>query len=219
MAGKLSLAAVAVVALLFGAFGGAALAVHTFSEGYADGTFKPGEPVSRQAMSAFMNRLAGADPAVPPMVNASTVRGSTPAQLEPRIWHSARATPIALNTMVSNTAPNIVVVGGSPNPSLPAGTYEVTVSGRLIGGGGPWLVSCQLADGGVVGDMDVLSVPPSISSLVVGGDQTPVSFSGTAVVDLTAPGSIIFRCWRDFGGGPPYPTVAANMVAQAVRDL
>jgi hypothetical protein len=30
------------------------------SEGYADGTYKPSAPVTRQAMSAFMHRLAGA---------------------------------------------------------------------------------------------------------------------------------------------------------------
>ncbi len=38
------------------------------AEGYPDGTFHPGESVSRQAMAAFMHRYAGAPAFVPPLV-------------------------------------------------------------------------------------------------------------------------------------------------------
>lgn len=45
------------------------------STGFNDGTFKPSSNVTRQAMAAFMYRLAGADPSVDPSVNASHVGG------------------------------------------------------------------------------------------------------------------------------------------------
>jgi hypothetical protein len=34
------------------------MAAEQISEGYEDGTYRPSLPVSRQAMSAFMHRLA-----------------------------------------------------------------------------------------------------------------------------------------------------------------
>lgn len=33
--------------------------------GYSDGTYRPNEPVSREAMAAFMNRFAGAYCGIP----------------------------------------------------------------------------------------------------------------------------------------------------------
>lgn len=50
------------------------------SEGYADGTFRPSDAVTRQAMSAFMHRMSGTDD-VAPTVNADTLRGATPDDL------------------------------------------------------------------------------------------------------------------------------------------
>ena len=70
---------VALVMITLVALGGVAAASHDFSdvpdaspfhediswmaesvitEGFPDGTFKPGQPVTRQAMAAFMRRLA-----------------------------------------------------------------------------------------------------------------------------------------------------------------
>lgn len=46
------------------------------SEGFPDDTFRPGAPVSRQAMAAFMRRMAGADPTVAPMVDAASLAGT-----------------------------------------------------------------------------------------------------------------------------------------------
>jgi hypothetical protein len=36
------------------------MAQHEVAGGYPDGTYRPGQPVSRQAMAAFMSRLSGA---------------------------------------------------------------------------------------------------------------------------------------------------------------
>jgi hypothetical protein len=49
--------------------------------GFPDGTFRPGQPVTRQSMAAFMRRLAGQDPDVDPVVDAATLDGMTPAEL------------------------------------------------------------------------------------------------------------------------------------------
>lgn len=58
------------------------MADEDISDGYQDGTFRPGSPVTRQAMAAFMQRLAGADPSVAPTVDAETLQGLTPSQLQ-----------------------------------------------------------------------------------------------------------------------------------------
>jgi hypothetical protein len=47
----------------------------------------------------------------------------------------------------------------------------------------------------------------------------PNEFGGTAVVDLAASGSLYYRCWKVWGLSAPYPTIRANMVVEAVRDL
>lgn len=57
------------------------LVANDVSTGYPDWTFRPNEPVTRQAMAAFLYRLAGADPAITPMVDAATLRGLSPADL------------------------------------------------------------------------------------------------------------------------------------------
>ena len=41
--------------------------------GYQDGTFKPGNPITRQAITPILRRLAGADPSVDPMVTADGI--------------------------------------------------------------------------------------------------------------------------------------------------
>lgn len=58
------------------------------SEGYSDGTYRPGNPVTRQAMAAFMMRAAGQDPDVDPMVDAATLNGATREQLTTQIFTS-----------------------------------------------------------------------------------------------------------------------------------
>ncbi len=45
------------------------------SEGFDDGTFRPTNAVTRQAMAAFMQRLAGHDPDVEPIVHAASLDG------------------------------------------------------------------------------------------------------------------------------------------------
>lgn len=53
------------------------LADSGISGGFPDGTFRPSNPVSRQAMAAFMQRVAGHDPEVAPMVEAATLGGKS----------------------------------------------------------------------------------------------------------------------------------------------
>lgn len=55
------------------------------SEGYADGTFRPDDPVTRQAMAAFMERLAGADPEVGQVVDAASLQGVELAAITDRL--------------------------------------------------------------------------------------------------------------------------------------
>jgi hypothetical protein len=52
------------------------------TEGFDNGTFQPSQPVTRQAMAAFMRRLAGADPAVDPVVDAALLDGRTPGDFD-----------------------------------------------------------------------------------------------------------------------------------------
>lgn len=60
------------------------MAATGISEGYDDNTFRPTNPVSRQAMAAFMRRLAGVDPDVAPVVDAASVGGLAPEDIG---WH------------------------------------------------------------------------------------------------------------------------------------
>jgi alpha-tubulin suppressor-like RCC1 family protein len=53
------------------------MALSDISEGYADGTYRPSAPVTRQAMSAFLYRLAGSPPFVAPASPSFTDVGST----------------------------------------------------------------------------------------------------------------------------------------------
>lgn len=101
---RLSAVATALVILLLGtAVGGVAMAADDFSDvpdshpfhddigwladsgvanGFPDGTYHPSDPVTRQAMAAFLRRLAGADPAVDPVVDAASVGGMTADELD-----------------------------------------------------------------------------------------------------------------------------------------
>ena len=45
------------------------------TQGYADGTYRPGESVSRGEMAAFLHRMSGHDPGTDPSVSADTLRG------------------------------------------------------------------------------------------------------------------------------------------------
>ncbi|MCC5953242.1 MAG: S-layer homology domain-containing protein [Acidimicrobiia bacterium] len=95
--------ALVVVTAVLSATIGSAVASHTFPDvpdtnpfhddidwmadagitgGFADGTFRPTDNVSRQAMAAFMRRLAGQADGVAPMVDAATVEGFTAAELQ-----------------------------------------------------------------------------------------------------------------------------------------
>ena len=90
------------------------MAVSGISEGYQDGTFRPSAPVTRQAMSAFMRRLAGADPEVDPMVDAASVGGLAAEDIG---WHGT-AVVTSAGALDRGTASN--ASKGS------TGSYQVT---------------------------------------------------------------------------------------------
>jgi hypothetical protein len=52
------------------------------TSGYPDGGYHPNDPVTRQAMAAFLRRLAGADPGVDPVVDAATLDSRTPTDFD-----------------------------------------------------------------------------------------------------------------------------------------
>lgn len=100
--GRMGVIAGVAATLLVGGAGGA-LASHQFDDvpdtnpfhddigwlsdngitsGFGDGTYRPGQPVTRQSMATFMRRLAGQAAGVAPVVDAATVQGLGPADLE-----------------------------------------------------------------------------------------------------------------------------------------
>lgn len=104
------------------------------SEGYQDGTYRPSAPVSRQAMSAFMRRLAGDDPAVDPMVDAASVGGLSAEDLG---WHGV-AVVNAGGTLAAGDATAVDKVGGNYyyvtfDRDVSECTYQATVGTRSGG--------------------------------------------------------------------------------------
>jgi hypothetical protein len=167
------------------------------TEGYPDGTYRPSQPVTRGSMAAFMQRLAQSEP------------------VEPRVWHATRPTAASVSGVTGAPELGLHVV---TVPSLPAGTYEVTVS-ALLSATADRVVACDFTGSGAAGNVDVLSMPPTLETPWATADVTPQSVVGTAVVDLAAPGSLVYRCWKVFGLSAPYPAMRGNMVVEAVRDL
>lgn len=94
---------VAFTAIISFALGGVAFSAHDFSdvpdshpfhddiswmaeegvaEGFLDGSYRPEQPVSRQAMAAFMRRLAGADSQIGRVVDAALLQGRNAADFD-----------------------------------------------------------------------------------------------------------------------------------------
>lgn len=57
------------------------LAQAGITDGYQDGTFRPGSEVTRQAVASWLHRLAGQSPNAAPSVDAATVQGMAPEDL------------------------------------------------------------------------------------------------------------------------------------------
>jgi hypothetical protein len=155
------------------------------TEGFPDGGFHPTDPVSRQSMAAFLRRLAGADPAVDPIVDAATLDGRTAQQLSTPAFYNA-------------TSPDIVIPdgGGSVNVmtlSLPAGTYQVDFTARIT--------STEAGSTVVCGPPGIDS--PFIDALVgtgAGYVRTEM-VTGTGIFTMASAGTWTFACYKPAGGG------------------
>lgn len=184
------------------------------TEGFPDGTYRPGEPVTRQSMAAFLRRLAGADPAVDPVVNAAELQGRAPAELLPRTYRARQASEVQI-TGTAGTPTVIVFV------AVPGGRYVVDVSGAFRTTYGEIQVTCTVTGGTVL--------TPADSLTKIYGTYNPVlpqmsPISGTAVVDLAGPANIALRCHGVVGTQGPFPAneifaQATSIVATQVRDL
>jgi hypothetical protein len=98
--------------------------------GFPDGTYRPGDPVTRGSMAAFLRRLAGGDPAVDPIVDAATLDGRTADQVGQR-WAAVQANgTLSRGSGVSSTA--VIGTGYEVifNRNVTTCSYQVT-SGTL----------------------------------------------------------------------------------------
>jgi hypothetical protein len=105
--------------------------------GFPDDTFHPAEPVSRQAMAAFMRRLAGQDPDVDPVVDAATLGGMTPNQVR----QSGGMFEFA-DVIISGTTPGTATQVGANLTILEAGGYVVQFGGMVNTSSDSALLSC-----------------------------------------------------------------------------
>ncbi len=99
------------------------------SEGFPDGTFRPTSPVTRQAMAAFLQRLAGHDPEVAPIVHAASLDGYE------IVFDEAVTTDFLIDMEVTCPAGMKAVGGGGLVDDL----FSIAMSGPTEDGDG-WFV-------------------------------------------------------------------------------
>lgn len=202
--GKKAMPLVAYVVVMVVAVGSVAFASHDFSdvptshpfhddiswmaatgisEGFADGTYRPGEPVTRQAMAAFMRRLAGDDPAVAPMVDAAQLASRTPADYDNAVSLQGNAPDDLLPEYRATTVPDVTVVGtgmptGTPIVSVPshADWTLVTFHGIANTGYDSALLTCAEGTSKLIPGMTDLKIGDSTI-----GYSDRVSISGTFI--------------------------------------
>jgi hypothetical protein len=217
------------------------LADNGIAAGFADGTFRPGEPVTRQALAAYLHRLSG-EGSTPRSVdaaeladrpasdfddavtlagrtpadydNAVEVQGNTPEELQPNVYHAASVGEIIFDASTPSGADTIVTI-----PSVPAGTYVVDVSGVYRTTWEESVVSCFVGGTGTV-----LRAPHSLERVHAGTEQNLSDWgqlSGTAIVDLAVAGTISLRCHWQGLSGVDGDLIARNssLIATAVEDL
>ena len=210
-----ALAAVALVAV--GAMVGAttALATHSFSDvpptnpfhddigwladngissGYQDGTFQPESPLSRQAAAAMFRRVAGADPAVAPVVAAGSLDAQT---------FTAPNTTITGTSSQSATSVLAVDLGGP-------GTYLLLPAAELNTTHAEARISCYPYDTGVVSY--------SAFGADLAGAQYRARQTGVWVVDEGA-GPLDIRCHKyDVTGSGDATAALVSVVAIKLAD-
>jgi hypothetical protein len=207
-----TLAAIIVVAGL--ALSSTAFAIHDFSDvpdshpfhediswladsgittGFPDGTYRPGQPVTRQSMAAFMRRLAGQDPDVDPVVDAATLDGMTANQLR-----QAGGMFEFADVIITGTTPGTATQVGTNLTILEAGSFVVTFGGMVNTSSDSALLSC-------VDDED--AALPGLTDIKVGdatigySDRVPFSAQDQVTSDGSEPVSV--SCYLEVvtGGG------------------
>jgi hypothetical protein len=237
-----------IVAVVSAVLGGVAVASHDFNDvpnghpfhddiswmaengianGFSDGGYHPDEPVSRQAMAAFLHRLSG-EGSVPRSVdaarlagrtasdfdNAVTLQGQTVEQLQPEVYHATSTAEVAITSSSVGSA-NVVV----SLPSLPAGTYVVDVSGSYrVTGWEEAVVNCVVLGG------TVLAPAHSLDRVRASTEENLSDWghlSGTAVIDLPSPATVSLGCFWQGLSGVSGSILARNtsLIATAVEDL
>jgi hypothetical protein len=111
--------------------------------GFPDGTYRPGDPVTRGSMAAFMRRLAGADPDVDPVVDAATVGGVTANLLRQQggIFElsdvvvvgttSATATPLSSDFVILEDGIFVMQVSGMVNTASDSALLSCVSEGAI----------------------------------------------------------------------------------------
>lgn len=169
------------------------LADSGITNGFPDGTYHPTDPVSRQAMAAFMRRLAGQDPGVDPVVDAATLEGTTVDDLEEigGIFEFG-------DVVIAGTTPATATEIGELFVSE-AGSYILQVSGMVNTSSDSTLLSC-VSTGAVAF--------PALTDIKVGdatigyADRFPFSAQRSTLV-VTEPTGVSVSCYLQavVGGG------------------
>lgn len=190
------------------------MAEEGITSGFSDGTFRPGEPVTRQSMSAFMRRLAGDDPDVGRVVDAAQLQGRTPADFDDAVTLGGR-TPadfddaetldgltrqeVMTSTGYGQSTGGVTITGTTPGTATAlfgfggASTYMVNLTMLVDTGYASGLFTCQV-DGDPIRGITDLKL----------GDTTPgytdrMSVSGQ--YRLTPGGALQVRCFHESAAG------------------
>lgn len=175
--------------------------------GYADGTYRPGQPVTRGSMAAFLRRLAGADPEVDPVVNAVTVGGRSAQQL---------GTTMRMN---EGFGPVVVPDGGGEveilTLTLGAGTWKVE-----------FIADIRSNEAGVGVGCGPLDVTPYASTPYLGaavgtgaGYSRTVQVASSGLISLPASDQISFRCFKPGGGAGDTEVTGRRAIGTRIDTL
>jgi hypothetical protein len=174
-----------IVAVTFSALGGVAVASHDFSDvpdsnafhgdiswlastgiaaGFPDGTFHPSDPVSRQALAAFLHRMSG-EGSTPRVVDAAELADRTPADFDNAVSLQGR-TPADFDDAVT-------LAGRTP------ADFDNAVS---LQGQSPEQLQPDVYYGTSTSEVDVTSTSPGAGDTIVSIPSLP---AGTYVVDVS----------------------------------
>jgi hypothetical protein len=184
------------------------LAESGITTGFPDDTYRPNEPVSRQAMAAFMRRLAGQDPDVEPVVDAATLGGQTADDLRDlgAVFGFGDINIIGTTPATATEIGDLAI--------LEPGSYLLQFSGMVNTSSDSALLSC-------VGGTNATAAFPGLSDIKVGdatvgyADRLPFS-AQRGVLVVTTPTEVSVSCFLQavVGGGS---TLVLNPSLSVIR--